>query len=226
METVKIKKENNEQVTFKDPEIFAALKKISENKGNTGIAPEAKELLREALKNLGKPKDQTLVNEVITEKESSKNNVITKESEISLSEKLYIIAESLGKLITSGESANEEFVESRISEGIQSGTNEAMINIMAENIMLKLPDYIRNLVYKLLEFKKGQKAEYSESVEQLFLSMFKTYVDESSDSFPDGFKKEFNKQFKEYFTVKPVDQVEKVIEAKEEEVSTWSIGMF
>jgi hypothetical protein len=226
METVKIKKENNEQVTFKDPEIFAALKKISENKGNTGIAPEAKELLREALKSLGKSKDQKLVNEVITEKESPKNDVITKESEISLSEKLDIIAESLGKLITAEETANEEFVEKRISEGIQSGIDESMINIMAENIMLQLPDYIRNLVYKLLEFKKGQKADYSESVEQLFLSMFKTYVDESSDSFPDGFKKEFNKQFKEYFTVKPVDQIEKEIEAKEEEVSTWSIGLF
>jgi hypothetical protein len=219
METTSNKKENNQQITAKNKALYSSIKEYCISRGNI---PMGKGLIEVADKGLEKirAEKETIEKKVVSEKEISKKDSIVTELEISFSEKIDVLAEAINKLIASKDEVSDEEFQTQVSNAIEEAVVEHEDILRSLNLMFVLPQPMKTLVYSLLDFRKSRKEKYSENVEQLFLSMFKTYVDESSDSFPDGFKKEFNKQFKEYFTVKPVDQIEKEIEAIEEPVSS------
>jgi|GEM_PF-5354485 len=214
MDTLKTKKKNEEQITFKDAGIFAALKRISENNGNSGIGPEAKKLLKDAIENLDNPRKETPSKEIPQEK-TIKQPQLTDDDEISISEKLDILAELISKLITSSEVSNDEAVEQRIVEETETAVQEHEEQLRSENLMLMLPPSIKDLFYKLLDFRKKKGKEYSDSVEQLFLFLFKNYIVNTWDSLPDDFTSELKQAVSDYLNPKDeLEKEEKIVDKK------------
>ncbi len=198
METIESKKENKEQVTFKDKDIWAFLKKQADEQ-KSSIGAVAKQLLSNAAKTPAPAPVKS--NQVEPALSIDENKTLD-------SSKLDLIAELLSQLVVSRE---EEF-----AENLRKESENFEEEFRSKYFILGLTENQRNLFVKLFKYRAENKKKYSDKIEDLFFYMFLKYVkDDWFEDMPDGFKVEFKEAFVEYFQSKEKPEEEDKEEEKD-----------
>lgn len=206
METIEKKKENPKQVTFRDPEIWDALKKLSEETDNSGVGPKAKELIKAALQ---KNTQQAETAPVVVKEEKSLSVAVekaipTQESlEVSAISKLDIIGNLLLQLLAASNDQESEETQEKIEEAVTKALEEQEEELRGSHLMLSFTEKQTEVIINLFEHRKAKDKKLV-SIESLFFELIREqFYSEmrlfSTSEIPAGFDKEFRDAFEGYF---------------------------
>ena len=218
METIETNKVNKEQITFKDKQIWAELKKLADQ-DNTGIGTKAKELLKAAIEKTQVKPVASSPEKEITSKESSNIEKVLEFPDPETAEKLEVVAELLSQIMAS----KNEYLQTESEARLEEAKEQVYDELISNNLVLRLSKSQKDVFIKLYQFRFDNGKKHSEKIEDLFFYMLKKYVeDDWSEPMPKGFKNEFKDAFVDYFNPKPntinhVTIIDKLRELNKEE---------